>query len=688
MKQTRKISTRMVAVILPVVIVGLSALTGISIIFSQRTIAEEIKVQMEQQLDSQKSQIEEQLFSVKRLAKQIASVVGNSYTSLSLEEYEAMLGELIFTNDMVMGSGIWFEPYVYDKNKEYVGPYVYKEGNQAKVTYDYSNAEYNYFAYEFYTNVQGGVTDPVITEPYYDATSATVMSSCSAPVFTPAGQFLGVVTADINLNTIQEIVTGIQVGSNGRAFMLNQQGQYLAQKDSSRLLGIRITEEANASLAEAAQNILSQKEGYVSYEENGERMDVYFTKVGDLDWTLVLTLGYQEQMAPLKTLGIEMILVAVVVLIILIVTILLTVSRISRQITKVKDFAVNLSQGNFTIPPLNVEAYHKDELGAMEASLNEMYISNKNLISDIAEHGQLLEKSSLDLEKDAKEMADQFHKIKELMHRVNEEMFSAGSMTQEINASVEEIHSTVSVLAEETIKSASLANEIKDRAGSIEKSSQNSYEQAKNLGMNHEINLDRSIQNAGVVKKVEEMAEVIAGIASQINLLSLNASIEAARAGEMGRGFAVVAGEISKLAGETSYAVNQIKITIEQVQEAFDELVSNSQSILQFMRNTVTPDYNMFIGVARQYGQDAVAIEGYSKKIEEMMDGIQRTIREVGEAISSVADASQNTVQNGNHILASIQVVSNVVEQVAQMSEQQEHISGELAQEVCKFKLG
>ena len=181
---------------------------------------------------------------------------------------------------------------------------------------------------------------------------------------------------------------------------------------------------------------------------------------------------------------------------------------------------------------------------------------------------------------------------------------------------------------------------------------------------------------------------MISGIASQINLLSLNASIEAARAGEMGRGFAVVAGEISKLAGETSYAVNQIKITIEQVQEAFDELVSNSQSILQFMRNTVTPDYNMFIGVARQYGQDAVAIEGYSKKIEEMMDGIQRTIREVGEAISSVADASQNTVQNGSHILASIQVVSNVVEQVAQMSEQQEHISGELAQEVCKFKLG
>lgn len=685
MKQKGKISTKVLAFILPVVIIGLAVLTGISITSSQRTISEEIAQEMDLQLDSQSESIEDGLESVDILASQIASVVGNTYTSTSLKEYEAMLSELIYTNDMVMGSGIWFEPYVYDAKEKYVGPYIYKDGDTAATTYDYSNAEYDYFAYEFYTNVSNGAKEAVFTEPYYDETSGAVMSSCSAPIYGSNGAFLGAITVDINLDTIQTLVNSIQVGKTGRAFLLNSAGQYLAQEDASKLMNEKITESENTSLAKAGERILAEERGKAVYKDGKKQMNAYFTTLGSLNWKLVVTMEDSEQTAPIVALASQLVSVALIVLVLVVVVILWQISGISRQLKKVRDFAGKLSEGDFTIETL--DARGRDELGAMGTSLNEMYVSNKGLISNISEYAKILRSSSVKLEEDGKRLTSQFGTMEKLMREVNDDMSSAGAATEEVNASVEEVNSSVMILTEQTAKSTALANEIKERAGEIEKTSQHSYEQAQGLSREHEKNLNKSIENADVVRTIGEMAEVISGIADQINLLSLNASIEAARAGEMGKGFAVVAGEIGKLAGDTSLAVNEIKATIEKVQDAFDELVKNSRSMLTFVKDTVTPDYDTFVGVAKQYGEDAVAIEDFSREIAQMTDGIERIITEVGEAIQSIAESSQNTAENGNNIMNSIEVVSEVMEEVASMAEEQEGISTKLTKAVDIFKL-
>ena len=98
-----------------------------------------------------------------------------------------------------------------------------------------------------------------------------------------------------------------------------------------------------------------------------------------------------------------------------------------------------------------------------------------------------------------------------------------------------------------------------------------------NSGNAYSERLQLSIENAKVVESIGEMANVISGIAEQINLLSLNASIEAARAGDAGRGFAVVATEIGKLAGSTSQAVEEIQSTITEVKSAFNGLANDIQ---------------------------------------------------------------------------------------------------------------
>ena len=189
------------------------------------------------------------------------------------------------------------------------------------------------------------------------------------------------------------------------------------------------------------------------------------------------------------------------------------------------------------------------------------------------------------------------------------------------------------------------------------------------------------------IVNMKGITETISSISSSTNLLALNASIEAARAGEAGKGFAVVAGEIGNLAGETTAAVNKIKETIGEVEHAFSGIVEQSQSMLNFVTDTVAPDYDTFVNVAQQYGDDAQAIEKFSNDIAQMAANIETIIHEVSQAVSSVAESSQNTVDNSGQIMKSVNSVSAVVGEVSDMSSQQEKIAGELKEVVGKFVL-
>lgn len=199
--------------------------------------------------------------------------------------------------------------------------------------------------------------------------------------------------------------------------------------------------------------------------------------------------------------------------------------------------------------------------------------------------------------------------------------------------------------------------------------------------------LQISIENSAVVESIGELADVISQIAEQINLLSLNASIEAARAGEAGRGFDVVATEIGSLAGNTAEAVDQIQNTIADVKHAFTGLAKDAQDMLGFVQNTVAPDYSNFVKVAEQYGNDAQSIDESSDRISNMTDAIKNIMQEVTDAIQSIAEATQETTDLSSNIMESINMLSGNVNDISEMSDEQEVIVRDLNEVVGRFTL-
>lgn len=684
-KKGKKISTKMLSAMLPVLILGMAVLGAVSVFSSKQIIDDEIGKEMTLSLENEKTEVESQMQSAASLAKHMAGIVGITYENEELLAYVNFLNTMIYEEDFIYGAGIYFAPNKYDSKQRFVGPYVYKDGDTPILTYDRSQSSYDYVSRDFYKIVSNGETEPKFTKAYHDEVLDCDMVNCSAPMYNADGTYMGCVTVDITLDEIQNLVSQMSVGKTGKAFLISSDGTYLYTQDSGKIMNEKITDSKNSSLAKVGTKMLDSDSGKACFAEGITGYTVYYETIPDLDWKLGIAIENSELNAPVISLGIKLAIIAAVILIIMILVILSQVKSVSRQINRVKNFAVQLAEGNFKVQSL--ESRRSDELGAMGQSLNEMYGNNKDMISKISGHAKLLSDSSIELKRSVEELKKDYEMIESLMNQVNSDMTSSSAATEEVNAAVEEVNSSVNMLASETEKSLELAGEIKKRANGIEDTSRNAYELANKLAAQNRAGLEESIKNADVVKSIGALAEVISEIADQINLLSLNASIEAARAGEQGKGFAVVAGEIGNLAGETTAAVNKIKETIGEVEHAFSGIVEQSQSMLNFVTDTVAPDYDTFVNVAQQYGDDAQAIEKFSNDIAQMATNIETIIHEVSQAVSSVAESSQNTVDNSGQIMQSVNSVSAVVGEVSEMSSQQEKIAGELKEVVGKFVL-
>ncbi|RHO32078.1 methyl-accepting chemotaxis protein [Roseburia sp. AM16-25] len=681
----KKIGTKMLVVILPVVILAMLLLTAVIGFSSRDIINDQIDSRMQEELSAQSGVMGEDLHTVSSMAQSISRVVATTYQTTSMDTYEKMLGELIQDNDMVSGSGLWFEPYAYQADAEYMGPYVYKDGDQLATTYDYSNAEYNYFAQEYYELAKAS-TEPVFTDPYYDETSDSIMSTCAMPILVN-DQFIGCVTVDIQLDAITTLIDNIKVGDAGRGMLLTAEGVYIGGAAGDKIQNsVVITEDKDApALAKAAEKILAGDSGETSYKGSDGQINLYYSRVDATGWILIITMPNSELTQPIMQLLAKLFGICIVALIVVALVIIFSVNSISKGLNRVKAFAGSLAEGDFTVDPIQVKT--QDELGIMGGSLNAMYDSNKDVISNIAEHATDIDEASTKLRSATTELSENFAEIKKNIEEVNNAMMTTSAATEEVNASTEEVLSNVNLLTEETQNSTAMAQEIRGRAKEVGETSRKSFESASTLAKQFEERLAESIENAKVVSSIEEMANVISEIAEQINLLSLNASIEAARAGEAGKGFAVVASEIGSLATSTAEAVGQIQNTISQVQNAFDSLTKDAQNMLGFVVNDVTPDYSNFVEVAKQYGEDAASIERTAENISNMSDNIKQIMQEVTAAVQSIAEATQDTTEVSGNMTEKVVVVADHVDNVSEMAEKEDVIARELTGVVSRFKL-
>lgn len=273
-----------------------------------------------------------------------------------------------------------------------------------------------------------------------------------------------------------------------------------------------------------------------------------------------------------------------------------------------------MAKGNFNVTSKATDAY----IGDFQQVLNAMRgikLKLGNALAGIADSAKQVNLASDQLASESQSLAD--------------------GATQQA-AAVEDILETIEKTEQESIASAEQAVSVSKYADDVMDKAQKSNEQMK--AMVDEMNLLNETS-----KKISSIIDAIEDIASQTNLLSLNASIEAARAGEAGRGFAVVAGEIGKLAMQCS------------------ESASNTRDL---------------IGAAISQTQrgDAIASE-----TAEALFAVSEGITQIAELSENVKSSSQNQAAALRKVSARMEKIAEIVESNSASAEESSAASEELA---------
>lgn len=357
---------------------------------------------------------------------------------------------------------------------------------------------------------------------------------------------------------------------------------------------------------------------------------------------------------------------------------------ISNGLKKVGIFAQTIGNGDLTN---KIQLDTKDEIGDLARSLDLAGDKIRMLISEIINSSSDLSATSEELSATTEEISSKMEALTESVDRIAKGTQDLSATTEEVSASAEEIGLTTMNLAKKADSAKESSKEINSRAISIKNKAEKEISISNSIYEKQHVNITKAIEQGKVVEEVKDMADSIASIAEQTNLLALNAAIEAARAGEQGKGFAVVADEVRKLAEQSSQAVLNIQSMVVQVQSAFNNLTQSSHDILEFMLNNVKPSYILLSETGLQYEKDSEFISDIASGIAYAANQMSETIEQVNIAIQNVSNTAEESASNSEEISASIDETNMAIHEVAKSAQSQAELAEKLNFMVQQFKI-
>lgn len=344
---------------------------------------------------------------------------------------------------------------------------------------------------------------------------------------------------------------------------------------------------------------------------------------------------------------------------------------------------IDNSKGDLT-SRININSH--DEVGELVDGINLFIEKLQEIMKSIRSHSENILVSS-------KEIADKINESGNNTNEVSATMDEIAAAMQEISATVEELSSGSENIFESIIHLTDKINDGNVLTKDIQSRSLNYKTEIENEKTNavaiiNEIKntLEQSIENSKEAAQIQSLTENILQIASQTNLLSLNASIEAARAGEAGKGFSVVAAQISELAESSRTIAKNIQEISTLVTESVTGLSSDSKKLLEFVNNDVLTDYDKFVAISDNYYNDAVNVNNILEEFTNGTSALKTTMSEMNHGINDISTTIEESANGTNDISSRIRNIASSVEAIKSQTAENQSIGNELKKNVEVFK--
>ena len=485
---------------------------------------------------------------------------------------------------------------------------------------------------------------------------------------------VGVVGAVIDLTYAEEAIKKISPYGDGRAIMYSTDGRILAHYDE-QMIGKNIRDAASVGVLgqQAVDDTLETlQSGNPNSGNNGGRMFYsypFYIGGARTAWTILTSVPESTVLAAVNDLVKLTIVIAVIAILVTAVIIFIIAGSVTKPIVFVANTLKDISEGEGDLTK-SVNINSKDEVGDLARYFNATLGKIKDLVVTIKTQSVALFDIGNELASNMTETAAAINEITSNIQSLKQQTVNQSASVTETNATMEQItenierlNSHINKQTESVSQSSSAVEQMLANIQSVTQTLTRNVENVKTLADASEVGRSGLQDVASDIQQIARDSEglleinaVMENIASQTNLLSMNAAIEAAHAGEAGKGFAVVADEIRKLAESSSEQSKTISSVLKKIKDSIDKITRSTDAVL-----------NKFEAIDSGVRTVADQEENIRNAMEEQSQGSQQileSVSQLNEITHQVKDGAQEMLQGAKEVIGESKNLAHVTNEL------------------------